>query len=48
MGHCLNIASEREVWASLEEKYVIFCCRGGLPEIDEITLEELRRLKSLV
>ena len=41
---CFRIAPNRELWASLEDKYVAYCRNGDIPELDAETVEKLRQV----
>ena len=45
LEHCLQIAAERNLWASLEDHYVRFCSQGTTPEIKDGTRTTLRGLR---
>ena len=46
--HCFRIASNRELWASLEEKYLLFCMQDENPRLDQSEKQEIHRLRRQV
>jgi len=43
--HCMQIAAERDAWASLKHHYVRFCKQGEAPELKDETRTILRGLR---
>ena len=44
LEHCMQIAAERDAWASLEDHYVRFCHQGEAPELKDETRTIFQRL----